>query len=150
MFNIRTSTSHKVYRFRNQKFWAEHGAVHVVDERTGERTACSLRDFLLRAKAMSDAAPRGKWTDERIEEQRGIEDMIRCAQDAKQQGDMFSVRVQIDKMRAKGLEPDLSPPDPRKLPVFYGNTGRRVGGTVLGSSLYGRQPRRHIDLGRAS
>lgn len=139
MFNIRTSTSHKVYRFRNQKFWAEHGAIHIVDENTGQRTACSLRDFLLRAQAMSAAAPRGAWTDERIEEQRGVEMMVECARDAKAQGDLFSNRVQIEKLRAKGVEVDPRPRMPQ-LP----NHGRRVRGTIVPGALYGTNSGRHF------
>lgn len=84
---IRTSSNRKVFDFRQTKFWAERGLIHTVHEGTGEYTVCSVREWLLRARAMSSQAWREKYPDEREQLVVLVENMVRVAQQAKRQGD---------------------------------------------------------------
>jgi hypothetical protein len=83
----RTSSNRKVFDFKQTKFWAERGLVHTVHEETGEYTECSVREWLLRAKALSDQAWHEKYVDEREQIVRLVENMVKVAKQAKGQGD---------------------------------------------------------------
>jgi hypothetical protein len=84
---VRTSSNRKVFDFKQTKFWAERGLVHTVHEETGEYTECSVREWLLRAKALSDQAWHEKYVDEREQIVRLVENMVKVAKQAKGQGD---------------------------------------------------------------
>lgn len=87
MTTVRTSSSRKVFDFRQTKFWAERGLAHLVNEVTGEYTTCSIREWLLRAKALSDQAWREQYSDERVQMITLVENMVKVAKQAKAQGD---------------------------------------------------------------
>jgi len=99
--NLRTSTSHKVYTYRNQKFWAQGGRIYVVDEATGDFKSCSRKEFLLRLRGMSDGRDRLPWGDEKAEMQRAIEDGIMAVAEAQRQGDPHDSVVQQEKARQR-------------------------------------------------
>ena len=87
---VRTSSNRKIFDFKQTKFWAERGLIHTVHEVTGEYTECSVREWLLRAKALSDQAWREKYTDDRQQLVTLVENMVRVARQAKSQGDPHS------------------------------------------------------------
>jgi hypothetical protein len=80
---VRTSSNRKVFDYKQTKFWAERGLVHTVHEVTGEYTTCSLRDWLLRAQALSRQAWCEKYPDEREALITLVENMVRVAKQAK-------------------------------------------------------------------
>lgn len=84
---VRTSSNRKVFDFRQTKFWADHGLVHTVHEVTGEYTTCSVREWLLRAQALSSQAWREQYVDERQQIVALVENMVKVAKQAKAQGD---------------------------------------------------------------
>lgn len=84
---VRTGTNRKVFDFRQTKFWAERGLIHTVHEGTGEYSVCSVREWLLRARALSDQAWREKYADERGQLVGLVENMVKVARQAKRQGD---------------------------------------------------------------
>ena len=87
---VRTSSNRKVFDYKQTKFWAERGLVHTVHEETGEYTTCSVREWLLRAQALSKQAWREKYADEREKLVTLVENMVRVAKQAKAQGDPHS------------------------------------------------------------
>lgn len=84
---VRTGTNRKIFDYKQTKFWAERGLIHTVHEHTGEYTTCSVREWLLRAKALSDQAWREKYADERGQLVTLVENMVTVARQAKAQGD---------------------------------------------------------------
>jgi hypothetical protein len=84
---VRASPSGKLFDYKQTKFWAERGLVHTVHEVTGEYTSCSVREWLLRAQALSRQAWREKYPDEREELITLVEFMVKVARQAKAQGD---------------------------------------------------------------
>lgn len=92
-------TTGKCYTYRGLKFYAQNGFVCIHDEDTGEFYVLTRKEFLLRAKAISEEAQRlremaaanpGKanWLSaDRAELQQAIDNMIECARDSKEQGD---------------------------------------------------------------
>jgi hypothetical protein len=83
---VRTS-NRKVFDFRKTKFWADRGLVHTIHEETGEYTTCSVREWLLRAQALSQQAWREQYADEREQIVTLVENMVKVAKQAKAQGD---------------------------------------------------------------
>jgi len=83
----RTTKNRKVFDYKQTKFWAERGLVHNVHEETGEYSVCSVREWLLRAQALSQQAWREKYPDEREQIVTLVENMVRVARQAKAQGD---------------------------------------------------------------
>jgi hypothetical protein len=84
---VRSGSNRKVFDFRQTKFWAERGLIHTVNEETGGYTVVSVREWLLRARALSKQAWREKYADERGQMVVLIENMVKAAQQAKRQGD---------------------------------------------------------------
>jgi hypothetical protein len=84
---VKTAASRKIFDFRQTKFWAERGLVHTVNEETGAFSTCSVREWLLRAQALSAQASREKFADEREQLITLVENMIKVAKQAKAQGD---------------------------------------------------------------
>lgn len=104
--NIRTSSSHNVRKFRDQRFWAEGGRIYIVDERDGDFVSCSIDDFAKRALAFVQQARHmyqlGLWTDEARELIKAIGDMKEVMYEAKEQGDPHDPEVLKYKMRQRG------------------------------------------------
>jgi hypothetical protein len=117
-----TSSNRKVFDFKQTKFWAERGLIHTVHETTGEYTTCSVREWLLRAQALSRQAWREKYADEREQIITLVEVMVKVARQAKAQGDPFTqegVAEAVQRMPTQVMLPD----------VFYSHRGeeRRAG-----------------------
>ena len=78
------------YKFRNMEFWAERGLIHMFDFRNNalepDYTKITVRDMLLRARAINDSIGRVKFADERNELHTLVENMIAACKDAKRQG----------------------------------------------------------------
>jgi len=104
---------HGVKQYRNLRIWAERGLVRVEDARDGSCETLSVRDALLRAKAINDlvaeglARTRNRTTDamfhtsEIQEMQKLVEDVIAACKQAKEQGEPSDPKVIEDrKMRA--------------------------------------------------
>ncbi len=90
--HIRTSKNTKVYRYREQEFFAERGIIRVMDGRgNGDYATVTVRDFLVRAASFNAANTRHHIPDlaERRRYTRMISDMITCAKEAMTQGDPF-------------------------------------------------------------
>jgi hypothetical protein len=88
----------KCYTFRGLKFYARNGFVCLHDEDDGSFFVLTRKEFLLRAKAISDEAgrlrqqaisnPGRAWiVSDRLELQQAIENMVACCKEAKEQGD---------------------------------------------------------------
>jgi hypothetical protein len=108
---VRTSSNRKVFDFRNTRFWAERGLIHTVDEKTGAYTSCSVREWLLRAQALSQQAWREKYPDEREQIVTLVENMIRVARQAKVQGDPHTrggLEEARRRMPLRVMMPDIS------------------------------------------
>lgn len=106
----------KQYKYRNLIFWAEKGLVRIEDQRTGSFHTVTRREALLRIKAINDGLYLEKYSDEKAEQQRMVEDMIECVKTAKSQGDPMDPLVmkhfgkEIKRTRAaKILLPNSSP-----------------------------------------
>ena len=107
---VRTSSNRKVFDYKQTKFWAERGLVHTVHEHTGEYTTCSIREWLLRAQALSGEAWREKYADERSQIVSLVENMVRVAKQAKAQGEPFSrdgVADSVRRLPTQVLLPDV-------------------------------------------
>jgi hypothetical protein len=96
---VRTSSNRKVFDYKQTKFWAERGLVHTVHEHTGEYTTCSIREWLMRAQALSGEAWREKYADERSQLIALVENMVRVAKQAKAQGEPYSRDGVVDAVR---------------------------------------------------
>lgn len=88
----------KCYTFRDLKFYARNGFVCLHDEEDGAFFVLTRKEFLERAKALSDEAKRLRqqavdnpgrtWiAADRLELQAAIENMVACCVEAKEQGD---------------------------------------------------------------
>ena len=107
---VRTSSNRKVFDFRQTKFWAERGLIHTVHEVTGEYTECSVREWLLRAKALSGQAWREKYPDERAQIITLVENMIKVARQAKSQGDPLTregITEAVRRLPTQVMMPDV-------------------------------------------
>jgi hypothetical protein len=104
--NIRTSSSHNVRKFRDQRFWADGGRIQIVDDKTGDHTSASIDDFGQRAIALilqvRNMQRIGYWTDECHEIVKAIGDMKEVLYEAKEQGDPHDPEVLKYKMRQRG------------------------------------------------
>lgn len=113
-----------VFRYRSQTFWPERGLVCVVDERSGEFKQCSCRDWAYRTKQFQADLFRNKYADERNEQQRMLEDMVRCYWLAKRQGDPFNPRsmreVSHDKRSIRILVPEQITAQAPAAPLYTG------------------------------
>lgn len=101
----------KCYTYRGLKFYAQNGFVCMHDEDTGEFFVLTRREFLERAKALSGEAQRmrvmsaenpqqASWlSSDRMDLQDGVEMMVACAQEAKEQGDRTDPEVDAWFMR---------------------------------------------------
>lgn len=109
--NIRTSTSHKCYKFRDQRYWAEGGRIYIVNDKDGEFTTCSIDEFGLRALGLARQARKmfemRLWIDEANELVRTIGDMKECIYEAKAQGDPHDPNVLMYKLRQRGKRVSL-------------------------------------------
>lgn len=74
-------------------YWAEGGMVCMEDDGTGEFYVVTVRDWLLRARAISAMARRANY-QERVDLQRTVENMVACAKEARTQGDPLDPKVQ--------------------------------------------------------
>lgn len=95
----------KCYTYRGLKFYAKSGFICLHDEETGEFYSLTRKEFLERAAAlnqeaakmrvMSAASPaQAKWlSSDRADLQDGVEMMLQCTQDAKEQGDRMDPEV---------------------------------------------------------
>lgn len=101
----------KCYTYRGLKFYAQNGFVCLHDEDTGEFFVLTRREFLERAKALSEetkkmrhmsAANPGQagWiSSDRMDLQDGVDMMVACALEAKEQGDRTDPEVDAWFMR---------------------------------------------------
>lgn len=91
-FFIHGGNSRKIFKHLTKNgymsFFAERGLIHIIDEKNdGDYKPCSRKEFLLRAKNFQMARNRSNDCDEKHRLQCLIEDMIRCCEMAKHQGD---------------------------------------------------------------
>ena len=97
-------TDSKCYRFRDLRFYAKNGCVCLHDEENGDFFVLKVREFLMRAKALSDEVEKLRqlaaanplklrYAEERLELQQAIDNMVKCCKDAKAQGDRFDPKV---------------------------------------------------------
>lgn len=97
-------TNGKCFTFKGLKFYAKNGCVCLHDEADGSFFVLTVREFLERARALSDEAkrlrelaaenPAQKWhTADRFELQRAIDNMVECCKEARNQGDRFDPKV---------------------------------------------------------
>jgi hypothetical protein len=119
---VRTSSNRKVFDYKQTKFWAERGLVHTVHEETGEYKECSVRDWLLRAQALSAQAWREKYADEREKLITLVENMVRVARQAKGQGDPHSREGVAEAVRRLPTQVLL----PEVIYSFKGRERRRI------------------------
>lgn len=89
----------KVYRFRGLRFYAKNGFICMHDEDDGSFIVLTRREFLERASALSDESARlrhmaaqypakAAWLSaDRADIQFGIDQMVECTKEAKEQGD---------------------------------------------------------------
>jgi len=81
----------KHYRFRNIEFWAERGLIQFVDERfppedDRSHDVLTVTEFLENIRAINRELGNIKHADERAEHDRLIENGIKCAKEAQNQG----------------------------------------------------------------
>lgn len=81
----------KRYRFREIEFWAERGLIQFVDERfppedSRSHDVLTVREFLLNIRSINAALGRIRHAGERIEHEQLVENGIRCAKEAQNQG----------------------------------------------------------------
>jgi hypothetical protein len=74
-----------VGKFRNLRFWAENGLIKMLDESTGEEKVLTIREFLLRIKAINDSIPKLQYYDEKVEHSRFVEEALTICRIAKEQ-----------------------------------------------------------------
>jgi hypothetical protein len=125
---VRTSSNRKVFDYKQTKFWAERGLVHTVHEETGAYSECSVREWLLRAQALSGQAWREKYADEREKLVTLVENMVRVARQAKGQGDPHTregVNEAVRRLPTQVLLPE----------VVYSYKGREQGSAPAGAPL---------------
>ena len=94
---LQTDTNRTVYTFRNQKFWAKAGRIHVVDETTGEYRSCTRREFLLRLASIDVGLHRLGWADEKQELRKLISDGAACCKQAGEQKNPMKLAAQAAK-----------------------------------------------------
>jgi hypothetical protein len=124
---IWANTRQHGFRYRRQDFFAENGLIHVIDKDTGHYSCVSVGEFLRRARAFNKAAWRGRhdkrWTDERDELSRMVQDMIVCCEQAKRQGDPFDptvMRQMADLRKNNHVSFAAVPPAPRRRVIVTG------------------------------
>lgn len=94
----------KVYKFRGLRFYAQNGFICLHDEDDGTFLVLTRREFLERAAALSDEVKRLRvmaaenpgrkfLSEDRMDIQFGIENMIECTKEAKEQGDRTDPEV---------------------------------------------------------
>jgi len=95
----------KVYRFRGLRFYAKNGFICLHDEDDGAFIVLTRREFLERAQALSDESIRlrhmaaeypakAAWLSaDRADIQFGINQMLECITEAKEQGDRTDPEV---------------------------------------------------------
>lgn len=100
-----TRRAGKCYTFKGLKFYAENGFVCLHDESTGEFYVLTRKEFLQRAQALSEEAARMRtvaaenpskavWLSaDRADLIQGVEDMLACTYEAKEQGDRNDPKV---------------------------------------------------------
>lgn len=81
----KVSTGH-VYHYKDLTFFAENGLIRIINEKTGEYSSATRRDFLLRINAINKSLGHVKWSDEREQDMKFVEDGIKCCREAKNQG----------------------------------------------------------------
>lgn len=97
-------TSGKCHTFKGLKFYAKNGCVCLHDEADGSFFVLTVKEFLERARALSDEAkrlrelaalnPAQKWhAADRFELQQAIDNMVECCKEARNQGDRFDPKV---------------------------------------------------------
>ena len=136
----------KCYTYRGLKFYAQNGFVCLHDEDSGEFFVLTRREFLERAKALSDEAKKmrelsaanpaqaGWISSDRMDLQDGVEMMVAAAAEAKEQGDRTEPEVDAWFMRHRpnrksrlslASSVNFSTPTPGNLPLGK-NTGKQV------------------------
>lgn len=137
---IRTSDSHKVYKFRSQRFWAEGGRIYIVDDRDDEFASCSIEEFGSRAVALVGQATQlcqmNLWSDERAELIKAVGDMKRVIYDAKEQGDPHDPAVLAYKLRQRGRKVSVGYTKASARP-YKDRTGQPLAGRVVGEKRPG-------------
>ena len=91
------------------RWWADRGLLHWEDSRDNSYGPVGLREFLLRLKGINDMIANGNrkdnegfmHVDEIERHQRFIEDALRLAAKAKEQGDPGDVRVRKQKAQER-------------------------------------------------
>lgn len=136
----------KCYTYRGLKFYAQNGFVCLHDEDSGEFFVLTRREFLERAKALSEEAKKmrvmgatnpaqAKWiSSDRMDLQDGVEMMVAAAAEAKEQGDRTDPEVDAWFARHRPNRKarlsltgsaNFSTPTPGALPAGK-NTGKQV------------------------
>ena len=136
----------KCYTYLGLKFYAQNGFVCLHDENSGEFFVLTRREFLERAKALSEEAKKlralsadnpaqAKWMSaDRMELQDGVEMMAAAAAEAREQGDRTDPEVDAWFMRHRPNRKsklsmvnsaNFTSPTPGNLPRGK-NTGKQV------------------------
>lgn len=102
----------KVWKFRDQRFYAERGQIHIADEHTGDYRKVSISDFIQRMKAKQAESMKTPYRDERNEMILTVEGMLACARMAKSQGDPHSDKDRGYIARHRGKNRILVPGSP--------------------------------------
>lgn len=80
----------KVWKFRDQWFYAERGQCHIADAKTGDYRKVSIREFMERCRSFQQRSMTTQYPTEREEMISMCMAMVECARAAKAQGSPHS------------------------------------------------------------
>lgn len=97
-------SDNKCHTYKGLKFYAKNGCICLHDEEDGSFFVLTVREFLQRAKALSEEVEKLRklaaanplklrYAEERLELQRAIDNMLECCKEAKNQGDRHDPKV---------------------------------------------------------
>lgn len=101
---------HDCTKFRHLRLWAERGLVHIEDSRDGSYETISVRAALQRMKGIQDMLINTRndpgtrhliRSDDFLEQQRFVEDMIEVCRKAKEQGMPYDASARRDQVRRR-------------------------------------------------
>lgn len=101
VFNLKTSTSHKVRDFGDFKYWAQGGRIHIVNEVDGAYKSCSIDEFGQRALTLAASAMNAVDAQERRMLTKIVGDMRDVLYEAKSQGDPHDPKVLEQRLRQR-------------------------------------------------
>lgn len=103
----------RVFRFRQQEFWADQGMIHLLDYRQSPYNpsyrSMGIRDLTDLIRAFKRMLPRFKQADERREHEQLVENLLAVGVAAKAQGDPHDAAVSQHRMRHRGKRSFLTP-----------------------------------------